>query len=56
MRMQVRENRHEAITPLAVDEMTGLIGSYFYLTAEDEPMILRRRDVRQIYALDLNSR
>jgi hypothetical protein len=33
--------------------MTGHIGYWFNVTADDEPMILRRRDVQQVYALEL---
>ncbi len=53
MRVRVRDNRHEMIAPLKVGEMTGHIGYWFNVTADDEPMILRRRDVQQVYALEL---
>ncbi len=56
MRVRLRDNRHEVMVPLKVDEMTGFIGSWFNVTRDDEPMILRRRDVQQIYALDLKPR
>ena len=56
MRFHVRENRHEEILQLKMEEMTGLIGSWFNLTPDDEPMILRRRDIEQIYTLDFKSR
>ena len=56
MRVRLSDNRHEVIAPLKVAEMTGLIGSWFNITPDDEPMILRRRDVQQIYALDLKPR
>jgi Tol biopolymer transport system component/DNA-binding winged helix-turn-helix (wHTH) protein len=56
VRCLVRENRHEEMLPLKREEMTGLIGSWFSLTPDDEPMILRRRDIQQIYALDWKSR
>ena len=55
-RCRVRDNQNEEMLPLKLDEMTGLIGSWFSLTPEDEPMILRRREVQQIYALDLKPR
>jgi hypothetical protein len=41
---------------LRLEETTGGVGSYFSLTPDDEPMILRRRDVQQIYALELKWR
>jgi Tol biopolymer transport system component len=56
MRVRLRDNRHEVIALFKVAEMTGLINSWFDITAEDEPMILRRRDVQQIYALELKPR
>jgi Tol biopolymer transport system component/DNA-binding winged helix-turn-helix (wHTH) protein len=57
MRCLVRENRHEQMVPLNVGEMTGgYIAVWFNLTADDEPMILRRRDIQQIYALELKPR
>jgi hypothetical protein len=56
MRVHVRENRHEEMLPLRFEEMTGLIGYWFNLTPDDDPMILRRRDVQQIYALELKPR
>ena len=55
-RCHVKENRHEDMLPLNLAEMTGLIGYWFNLTPEDEPMILRRRDIQQIYALDWKQR
>jgi len=56
MRVRLRDNRHEVMVPLKVEEMTGFVGSWFNVTHDDEPMILRRRDVQQIYALDLKPR
>jgi Tol biopolymer transport system component/DNA-binding winged helix-turn-helix (wHTH) protein len=56
MRYLIREQRHEEVLPLRLDEATGMIGSWFNLTANDEPMILRRRDMDQIYALQLKPR
>ncbi len=53
MLVRLRDHRHEVIAPVKVDEMTGEIGSWFTITANDEPMILRRRDVQQVYALEL---
>ena len=38
--------------PMKPGELTGQVGSWFNLTPNDEPMILRRRDIQQIYALD----
>jgi hypothetical protein len=56
MRCHVREKRHEEIVQLKREELTGLIGFWFNLTPDDEPMILRRRDVQQIYALEWKAR
>jgi hypothetical protein len=57
MRYLVRENRKEKMLPLAWNEMTGTpVGSWFDLTPDDEPMILRRLDVQQIYSLELKTR
>ena len=56
MRVRLSDNRHEVIAPFKSEEMTGQIGSWFNITADDEPMILRRRDVQQIYALELKPR
>ena len=56
MRCRVSENRHEQMLSLNGEEMTGFVGSWFNLTANDEPMILRRRDIQQIYALELKPR
>ena len=56
MRVCLRDKRHEVIAPLKVEEMTGLIGSSFYLTPQDEPVILRRHDVQQVYSLELKAR
>ena len=56
MRYWVREDRHEVALQLGREEMTGTIGSWFNLTHDDEPMILRRRDIQQIYALEWKQR
>ena len=53
MRFSLRDDRHEVIAGVKVEEMTGVIGSWFNITANDEPMIVRRRDVQQVYALEL---
>jgi len=42
--------------PLKIEEMTGLAGFWFSLTPIDEPLILRRRDIQQIYTLDWKAR
>jgi Tol biopolymer transport system component len=63
-RCHVRENRHEEMLELKYEEMltaepeemAGLVGYWFSLTPNDEPMILRRHDIQQIYALDWKSR
>jgi Tol biopolymer transport system component len=52
MRVQIREERQKVIASFKVKESSGLMG-WFNLTPDDEPMILRRRDVQQIYALEL---
>ena len=56
MRCHVRENRHEEMVRLTAEEGTGLIGYWFNLTPSDEPMILLRRDIQQIYALNWKER
>lgn len=56
VRYRVRENRHEDVMTLEAGEWTGTFGSYFSLTPGDQPMILRRRDVQQIYALEIKGR
>jgi sugar lactone lactonase YvrE len=60
VRCHVRENKHEEMLKLKYEEMltakpeemAGLVGYWFNLTPNDEPMILRRRDIQQIYAFD----
>jgi hypothetical protein len=39
-----------------IDELAGLPTPWFALTPNDEPMVLRRRDIQQIYALDWKPR
>jgi eukaryotic-like serine/threonine-protein kinase len=56
MRWHLSQNRQEEMAPLRFEEMTGLIGTWFNLTADDEPMILRRHDIQQIYALEWKER
>lgn len=56
MRCHLRENRHEEMLQLKIEEMTGLFGFFFSLTPDDKPMILRRRDIQQIYALEWKPR
>jgi Tol biopolymer transport system component len=57
MRYLVRQDRKEKMLPLVFNEMTGAqVGSWFDLTPDDEPMILRRLDVQQIYSLELKTR
>jgi hypothetical protein len=56
MRYHLREQRNEEVVPLKREEFTGSPGTWFNLTAEDEPMILRRRDIQQIYALEWKPR
>jgi eukaryotic-like serine/threonine-protein kinase len=56
MRWRLSENRQEEMVPLRVEEMTGLVGTWFNLTADDEPMILRRHHIQQIYALEWKER
>jgi Tol biopolymer transport system component len=57
MRYRVREDRNERMLPLPRLEMTGQpADSWFDLTPNDEPMILRRLDVQQIYSLELKTR
>lgn len=55
-RHRLRDDRDELVLPLKVTEMTGLVGYWFNLTPDDEPMILRRRDIQEIYALDWTAR
>jgi eukaryotic-like serine/threonine-protein kinase len=55
-RYVVREDRHEDVLQTSMDAMTGRGGYWFNLTPNDEPMILRRRDIQQIYALELKTR
>ena len=56
MRYDLREQRNEEILPLKREESAGSPGTWFNLTANDEPMILRRRDIQQIYALEWKPR
>jgi Tol biopolymer transport system component len=56
MRYHLREQRNEEILPLKREEFAGSPGTWFNLTANDEPMILRRRDIQQIYALEWKPR
>ncbi|HEY3440467.1 MAG TPA: winged helix-turn-helix domain-containing protein [Paludibaculum sp.] len=56
VRCHVRENRHEVTLQIKFEELTGLFGYFFGLTPNDEPLILRRRDIDQIYALDWKAR
>jgi DNA-binding winged helix-turn-helix (wHTH) protein/Tol biopolymer transport system component len=49
MRCHMRENRHEEMVPLRREDTTQ---GWFNLTPDDEPMILLRRDIQQVYALD----
>jgi DNA-binding winged helix-turn-helix (wHTH) protein/Tol biopolymer transport system component len=56
MRCLVRENRHDEMLKLREEEMAGSAGSFFNLTPDDTPMIARRHDVQQIYALQLKPR
>ena len=56
LRVHLSDNRHELIAPLRVEDMTRFIGQWFNITNNDEPMILRRRDVQQIYSLTLEPR
>jgi len=56
MRYLLRENRIEEMLPLKGVGVTGPLGSWFDLTPNDELMILRRRDVQQIYALEWKAR
>ena len=46
----------EEMLTVQPEEMTGLVGYWFNLTPDDEPMILRRHDIQQIYALDWKAR
>jgi Tol biopolymer transport system component/DNA-binding winged helix-turn-helix (wHTH) protein len=50
-RYHVQENRHEEVVPIKPEELAGPV-YWFNLTANNEPMILRRRDIQEIYALD----
>jgi DNA-binding winged helix-turn-helix (wHTH) protein/Tol biopolymer transport system component len=52
VQFHIRENRFEDVLPLKIEEMKGLEGFWFGLAPSDDPMILRFRDVQQIYALD----
>lgn len=56
IRYDIRTGRHEEVTPLKMEDMTGMIEFWMGLTPNDEPMIRRRRDVRQIYALEWKAR
>jgi hypothetical protein len=56
MRYNLREQRNEEVLPLKREELTGSPGTWFNLTANDEPMILRRRDIQQVYALEWKPR
>jgi hypothetical protein len=55
MRCEVRQNHHEPMVQLNIGELTGVVGDWFNLTPGDEPMILARRDIQQIYALSLKT-
>ncbi len=50
-RYLVHENRNEDALPLKPEELSGPT-YWFNLTPNDEPMILRSRDIQEIYALD----
>jgi DNA-binding winged helix-turn-helix (wHTH) protein/Tol biopolymer transport system component len=56
MRCLLRENRHDEMVKLREEEMAGSFDSFFNLTPDDAPMIARRLDVQQIYALQLKPR
>ncbi len=55
-RYDLLNNRYESVVEIKAEEYTGAIHTWFALTPNDEPMILRRRDIQQIYALIWNSR
>jgi Tol biopolymer transport system component/DNA-binding winged helix-turn-helix (wHTH) protein len=55
-RYDVRENRHEEVLPVKPEELAEAHPFWFNLTPDDKPMILRRHDIQQIYALDWKSR
>jgi Tol biopolymer transport system component len=52
-RYRVHEDRHEDVLREKTEELAA---TWFALTADDEPMILRRRDIQQIYAFDWKAR
>ena len=52
----VIHDRHEDVLPMNMEEVTGRVGTWFALTPADEPMILRRRDIQQVYALNWEAR
>lgn len=56
MKCEVQTNRHVEVLRVNFAEMTGHIGGWFALTPNDEPMILRRRDIQQIYELRYTGR
>jgi Tol biopolymer transport system component len=55
VRCDIARNRNEEVARARPEEFTGLVGSFFGLTANDEPMMLRRRDVQQVYAFELKT-
>ena len=54
-RYHVQDNRHEEVVSIKPEELTEPV-YWFNLTPNDEPMILRRRDIQQIYWLDWKQR
>jgi hypothetical protein len=39
-----------------MEQVTGRVGTWFALTPDDQPMILRRRDIQQVYVLNWKAR
>ena len=52
----VIKDRYEDVIPIKADDYTGFVRTWLALTPSDEPMILRRRDIQQVYALDRKPR
>jgi DNA-binding winged helix-turn-helix (wHTH) protein/Tol biopolymer transport system component len=54
-RYDVVHDQHEDVVPIKMEQLTGRVGTWFALTPTEEPMILRRRDIQQVYALNSNA-
>ena len=53
-RYDVLNDRYQDILEMKAEEYTGAMQTWLALTPGDQPMVLRRRDIQQVYALDWN--